>query len=654
MKWIQRGMALCLSGALLFSLTAPAFAQETGEPSEKEEVVYTTLEADGSPQNTYVVNRFSGGTITDYGNYTEVKPLNTEDPIEKDGDRISFTSTADQVYYQGTLAEAQLPWEVTLTYFLDGEEISPESLGGSTGALEIHFQVEKNPACEGDFFEDYALQASFTLDTELCESIKAPDATVANVGGDKQLTYTILPGEGIDTVISAQVRNFQMDPVSLNGIRLNLSVDVDDASIRDKVGELMDAVDQLDQGAVALSSGSEELKGGSSQVKDGASSLHSGVTQLDEGVVSLQSGLDTVQQGLDSLAGQSTALASGSNQFQTALQTMQLAVNSLRVTGEDLSELVTTSETVRQAIEDLSAGAAALQESLGVAQYKAVLAQNGLDVDALQAQNANGVETLTSYEALLEQICAIPGVEEMASPYKEQLLETAEQLKALLNANSAAIQGTETYLETASAQLSALTQGLQNLESQYASFDSAITELVGTLGNMTGNLSILASGIDQLAEEYGSLDQGIHAYTDGVDQLAQGYSQVMEGMSSLAEGSKALVSGSGSLYDGTVDLYDGVISLCDGAQEMASGTGEFQQEVPAMKETLEDKIDTLMASLGGEEGDVESFVSPKNTQVDSVQFVIQTSSIEREEPDPQPQQSQASPTFWEKLTDLFS
>ncbi len=50
MKWIQRGMALCLSGALLFSLTAPAFAQETGEPSEKEEVVYTTLEADGSPR----------------------------------------------------------------------------------------------------------------------------------------------------------------------------------------------------------------------------------------------------------------------------------------------------------------------------------------------------------------------------------------------------------------------------------------------------------------------------------------------------------------------------------------------------------------------------------------------------------------------------
>ena len=128
----------------------------------------------------------------------------------------------------------------------------------------------------------------------------------------------------------------------------------------------------------------------------------------------------------------------------------------------------------------------------------------------------------------------------------------------------------------------------------------------------------------------------------------------MEGVSSLAQGSKVLVSGSGDLYDGTVELYDGVASLCDGAQEMASGTGEFRQEAPNMREELEGKIDSLMDSLGGNQGPVESFVSEKNTQVDSVQFVLQTAAIQKSEPEQAPEQEQQEPSFWQKFVGLFT
>ena len=180
-----------------------------------------------------MVNSFSGGNITDYGDYASVKMLNTSDPIEQNGDAITFSTSAQKAYYQGELTDVEIPWNISLHYYLDGKEYSADEIAGKSGELEIRFQITENTACDGTFFEDYALQASFTLDTEQC-----------------------LPGEGIDTTITADVTDFEMSAVSINGIHLNLNVKVDDAELKDNVNELIDAVEQLDDGAVELSDGS--------------------------------------------------------------------------------------------------------------------------------------------------------------------------------------------------------------------------------------------------------------------------------------------------------------------------------------------------------------------------------------------------------------
>lgn len=656
MKIIKRILPAGLAVILAVSSAAPAFAAEAAEPavsSEKEEVVYITLDSDGTPKDTYVVNSFQGGEITDYGDYSSVKTLNTNDPIEQDGDTITLSSSASKVYYQGNLENVEIPWNISLRYFLDGTEYSPEEIAGESGALEIRFKIEKNPACSGTFYEDYALQASFTLDTEQCRNISAPDATVANVGSSKQLTYTILPGEGIDTAITADVSDFEMGAVSINGIHLNLNVEIDDAELKDKVSEIIDAVEQLDDGASELSDGSGELLDGSAGLKDGASSFHSGIESLDDGVVTLQNGLGAVQDGLDSLMAQSGTLTDGSAQFKTALLTIQTAVNSISVTNENLNALVTASGQIKEAISSLYEGAVTLQGNLGYAQYKALMAQNGLDIDTLLAGNASAAETIQSYEAMLEQLSAIPGMEELVNQYKAQLLADAEQIRGLLNANNAAIGGMESYLNGISDELPVLTEGLSALNTQYETFDDTINQLVNTLGSMTGNLSALAEGINQLVEKYGELDSGINNYTDGVAQIVAGYSQVMGGVSSLAERSKELISGSNELYSGTVELYDGVVSLCDGAQEMAEGTGEFRTETADMDKQIDEEIDTLLESIGGNMEAPVSFVSEKNTNVESVQFVIQTEAIETEEPEEADETVEEEPSLWQKFLNLF-
>ena len=95
MKILKRVLPMALASLLVLSSAIPAFAAETSgtAPSKKEEVIYITLDAGGTLKSSYVVNSFSGGNITDYGDYASVKMLNTSDLIEQNGDTITFSTS---------------------------------------------------------------------------------------------------------------------------------------------------------------------------------------------------------------------------------------------------------------------------------------------------------------------------------------------------------------------------------------------------------------------------------------------------------------------------------------------------------------------------------------------------------------------------------
>lgn len=82
-KTAARMASVVLAGTL--TLSGGVSAVLAAIPSEKEEVVYAMLDASGDVNGIYVVNQFSGGTIVDYGNYTSVRNLTTEDAITQEG-----------------------------------------------------------------------------------------------------------------------------------------------------------------------------------------------------------------------------------------------------------------------------------------------------------------------------------------------------------------------------------------------------------------------------------------------------------------------------------------------------------------------------------------------------------------------------------------
>lgn len=265
------------------AISQPITAYASKEPTEKEEVVYAILDSSGKVEKIEVVNSFCAQDIVDYGNYTTIKNLTTTDSIEQDGDRITCHTDAEKFYYQGSMENGELPWDIAISYKLDGKECSADELAGKDGALEIQIKVTQNKDCDESFWNGYALQASLTLDTALCKNIEANGATIANVGSDKQLSYIILPGQGADLSIKADVHDFEMEAVSINGMRLSMDFDFNTGELTDKIKEVQDAIKSLNDGSGELSDGTKTLQSGAKELYDGSVSVNDGATTLNDG-----------------------------------------------------------------------------------------------------------------------------------------------------------------------------------------------------------------------------------------------------------------------------------------------------------------------------------------------------------------------------------
>lgn len=654
MKTNRRVVSIILAVILVGNVTIPVSASENS--SSKEEVIYIMTEANGTVENVNVVNIFEGGSITDYGDYSSVKMLTTTDDITQTDDKITFTSTADKVYYQGTLEQVEIPWNISIQYFLDGKEYSADEIAGKSGSLEIKLSITQNSKCKTSFYDDYALQTTILLDTNLCDNIKSDGATIAEVGADKQLLYTILPGKGLDTSIYANVQNFEMDAISINGIKLNLNLEIDDEELTAKVQELMQATQKLNDGASNLYSGAESLKNGSNSLDSGIVTLKSGVSTLDTGIKTLQTGMQSMQAGLNTLNNQSASLTNVSKQIKTALETIQDSLSDISVSNDKLEELTSASGNIKSGINNLFEGISTLRANLNYTQYKAIMSQNGLDIDSLKTSNQTTIEecsnNISSLQIIIAELSQEGGHDSQIAQLNQQI-SSLQNIIQILSVNSSSINGTESYINSVSEQVNNLYAGADTLNNEYETFNTAIAELAQTLTGFMAKLPELTSGINQLLANYENFDSGIGEYTDGVATIVSSYNQMLDGVSSLASGSKELLNGTETLSSKTSQFFDGIAELCDGAKQLNNGTNELNSETEKMDEQLENQINEILSSIEGDETEMKSFVSEKNQNVDNVQFVIKTKAIEQKNIEKVPNEETTETSLWKKFIQLF-
>lgn len=344
-KWIAGLLALCLTALCLMPSALAA---------EKNEIVYVNLHSGGELDAVYIVNRFeasSAESIVDYGSYYKVANLSDITPLEQNSDSMRLTVPEGTLFYQGDPVSASLPWSIRVNYLLDGVPIRAEELSGQSGALEMQITIGKGSEGLTDFYEHYALNMTVTLDGERCSGIVAESATIANSGTDRLLTYVVLPSPDVSYTITADVTDFAMADISINGVPLGMDVDIDTSEIDDKVSELQDGVSQLSSGSSQLASGAYSLKGGAKELQGGTTTLAEGTESLVSGAAQFSAGLDEARAGSAQIAAASAQIVTAVNDLDGKIQgAPQMSIGEMWALCNALLDAVTQQE---RALTDL-------------------------------------------------------------------------------------------------------------------------------------------------------------------------------------------------------------------------------------------------------------------------------------------------------------
>ncbi|MGN0480017.1 MAG: hypothetical protein ACI4EV_00440 [Lachnospiraceae bacterium] len=501
MKQCKRIMALLLSILLILQIPGTAFAAEENTP--KEEVVYINLNQDGSVNEIYVVNIFDldeNGQIIDYGKYDTLRNMTTSDKIGYSDNKITIDTSAGKLYYEGKFSSNAIPWDISIHYYMDGTEYTAKEIAGKSGTFRLKMSIRKNARCYSTFFEGYALQATIVLDTQNCKDIMAENATVANVGRNKQLTYTILPNTESDIEITAKVNDFKMDGITINGIRLNMNIETDDSQVHSKTDEIIAAVNELDKGALSLYKGASSLYDGTKKLASGAGTLsekagtlsnatallNEKTAELYTGVGNLSFGANTLYSGLAALDTKSSDLTNGALATYFSLCTSaQTQLNTL-LRAYGMSEVTLTPDNYDTVLTNI------LNKLSGDAAAQVTVLKEQLD-----SYN-------TFYQGLLEYTLAVSN--------------------ASLGANSLQSGLNTLYTNTATLKLSMgeLATGTSQLSNGISELNNGIVEINNGAANLNNGAKELSCGTGKFVDEASKMSDEISSQIDSLISSVSG------------------------------------------------------------------------------------------------------------------------------------
>lgn len=465
-----------------------AFADETTfvVESAKDETVYAKTDATGKVSGIYVVNRFAAGdgVVMDPANYLSVSNMTTSDVLSQLNGKVEVPlQSAQPFYYEGEMAaDAALPWNIAIKYFLDDKEVTPEELGGASGKLRIELSVTARTSAPetgvSDFANSYVMQAQGTFDSATFELDESDSLMVAQVGGEAVVNCMVLPGESKTFVLEGQANGFTSSGWQISALPLALAIsiaDQDTSQLTNATSQLENATGQLASGSEALAAGMDEAVSGVGKLSTGAGTLNSGVTELASGMSELSGSNDDLLEGWNQLAEGATALYDGTTELSEGSDTFY--------------------ETVRESQEEMS----------GVSNTYSM--------------------AMTLYENALKRYASSPTENNKAT------LEQMQQMVIL----AAKAQGAAEALDSVLDGYEQIDDGIKAVSDGASELNSGMQEFEGFLVKYLDGVAAATEGVEALAE-------GITKLVQGTDQLSEGANELQEGAEALAEGSELLAT----------------------------------------------------------------------------------------------------------------
>ena len=172
MKWKQSA-ALGMASVLVFHM-ACVDLQAAPPQVRVDESVYVNLDYYGAVEEVNIVKgcMLNGNTsIVDYGDYNEVVNMSNRAVPQVEAGRVTWDLSGqegERFYFEcktDRLAQ-ELPWDLDVTYRLNGKECSGDELAGAAGMVTMLVTVEPNPAAPEYYRNNMILTVATLVDMD--------------------------------------------------------------------------------------------------------------------------------------------------------------------------------------------------------------------------------------------------------------------------------------------------------------------------------------------------------------------------------------------------------------------------------------------------------------------------------------------------------
>ena len=563
-------MALAFAASVLVSIVCSVALAD--EMDTRGETVYVETDAEGNVlsmiSSVYITNLSGAETVTDSTTLTNIKNVLGSESPTVDGTSVTFRAEGEDVCYQGE-ASGELPFTISLKYYLDGVQMKTDEIAGKSGRVRIEVNCEstlkKTVETDGEEKEmnvPFSVIGMMTLD-ENCTGL-ASDAKISSQAGTTTIMAVMLPGlaesleiENSDKIkesfyVEMNTESFELGKCTFIG--MTGIIDENDLSGIDDIETLLTAIDEINSASTSLYKGAKRLRNGASTLNDGINEYISGVTTASDGMSQIVSGAAQLDEG----TGQ---LSSGMNTF---------------------------AESIDKIVEKVDEAKAKLEE----------LQDPSSDVDA---------RILAMIEDEINK--ALEGKEEEV---KEEVRKTVYDSLSGTDLS----EDEKNAIADQAADAVNLSDISLNIDQNVANeIRMAILEL-DSVKKAIAKLEELISAADELAD-------GANQLADGASEVSSGTYKLYEALKELDEGLTLLGDNGTQLADGTKQLYKGLDTLTDGLKTVSTeGLSKIVEETDGIKVSLSKKDALIELSES-----YTAFSSAAENVNGSVQFLITTEAI---------------------------
>lgn len=286
-----------LTGILVISVVLPYASVFAAEPSvTTDEAMYVNLDYYGSIKDVSIVKSCSLNGLfqfRDYGDYETVTNMSTYDQPELTGDGVQWNLDEDtapqRFYYNCTVRNdvVSLPWDIDVSYKLNGQPCKAETLAGADGLVQIDINVKPNDNAKEYYKNNMLLQIATYIDTEDAYSLDAPGSQLQSLGTYKAVLFAALPGEEDTYTIRIGTNSFESKGITMMMIpgtlkQMEQIKDIKEAkdTVHDSANAIYLAMNDFLNTAESMNQGLNDLKNGAIGAEDARSTFSAGKAQM--------------------------------------------------------------------------------------------------------------------------------------------------------------------------------------------------------------------------------------------------------------------------------------------------------------------------------------------------------------------------------------